>query len=88
MAFTTKNLKEALRQGPYTFPGCYPIYFITSDASALSYKAVRQNYKLILRAIKDRDNTGWRVVGTDINYEDQQLICDETGERIPCAYGE
>jgi hypothetical protein len=82
------DLKAALRHGPYAWPGGYPLYFLTSDGEVLSFAVVRAEFKLIARAIQDHDNSGWRVVGCDINYEDQDLYCAHTGMPIEAAYGE
>jgi hypothetical protein len=35
----------------------------------------------------DRD-AGWIAVRLEINYEDPDLYCAHTNERIPSAYGE
>ena len=86
--FTTKDLKKALRNGQYTFPGCYPCYFITSDGAALSFEAVRENFRSVLSAIKTPSDDGWRVVAVDVNYEDSSLYCDHAGKRIESAYAE
>ena len=85
---TAKDLKQALRSGPYAWPGGYPLYFITSDGAALSFKAVRENLRSVLWSIKNGVNDGWRVQAMDINYEDNELYCDHTGEKIESAYGE
>jgi hypothetical protein len=84
----TKEFKQALRNGPYAWPGGYPIYFITSDGAVLSYKAAKQEAKMIISAIRDNRHEGWLVIGSDINYEDQDLICDHTGTQIECAYSD
>ena len=31
---------------------------------------------------------GWHIAGADINWEDPDLYCDHTGERIESAYAE
>jgi len=76
-----------MRHGPYAWPGGYPCYFVTSDGAALSFKAARQERRNILEAIANKSNDGWRVVGVDINWEDDSLYCDHTGEKIESAYG-
>ena len=78
----TKALKQALRNGPYAWPGGYPMYFITSDGAALSFQAVRENYCSVLWSMRKRMNDGWRVIAVDINWENRELTCDHTGERI------
>lgn len=84
----TTELKNALRNGPYAWPGGYPCYFVADDGEALSFDAVRENYKSVLRAVREQDDDGWLVVGVEINYEDQDLYCVQSGKRIESAYGE
>ncbi len=83
---TIQDLKTALRQGQWAWPGGYPCYFITSDGEALSFDAVKANYRLVFDAVRNCLNDGWRVSAVDINYEDQNLHCADTGERIESAY--
>jgi len=85
---TVKDLKQALRNGPYAWPGGYPLYFITSDGAALSFKAVRENLRCVIWSIKNKVSDGWRVQAMAINYEDNDLYCDHTGEKIESAYSE
>lgn len=85
---TTRDLAEAFRQGKYSSHGCYPMFFITSAGGALSHDAVRENYMQIARAVRSGTNDGWRVVAHDVNWEDSELYCDHTGERIESAYNE
>jgi hypothetical protein len=85
---STADLKAALRNGEYAWPGGYPLYFLASDGEALSFDSVRENLRQILDAIQERDNSGWRVVGVDVNYEDAELYCAHSGKRIPSAYAE
>ena len=84
-----KQLKEALRNGPYAWPGGYPLYFIAADGEALSFKAVQDNLKEVMRATYSRQyGNDWRVVGVQVNWEDDHLFCAHTNERIVSAYGE
>ena len=64
------------------------MYFFTSDGAALSFSAARYNRRAILEAIATKASDGWRVVGIDTNWENPDLRCDDTGERIPSAYAE
>jgi hypothetical protein len=84
---TVADVKAALRYGPYAWPGGYPLYFLTDDGEALSFAAVRDEFRQIAQVIQDHDNSGWRVVGCDINYEDQDLYCAHSGAQIEAAYG-
>ncbi|NQV21854.1 MAG: hypothetical protein HQ511_10615 [Rhodospirillales bacterium] len=84
---TTSDLKATLRAGAWAWPGGYPLYFITNDGGALSFKTVREELPLILSAIQDNDSGGWRVVACAVNWEDSDLLDDHTGEPIQSAYG-
>ena len=86
---TLAEIKGRLRSGAFAWPGGYPIYFVTSDGAALSFKAVRQEWRNIVSAHLQNDTRGgWHIAGADINWEDPDLYCDHTGERIESAYAE
>jgi hypothetical protein len=78
---------EYIKHGPYTFPGMYPVFFITSDGAALSFDAAEDNADLIKESIENYHSDGWRVIGVYANFE-EELYCDHTGERIESAYCE
>ena len=83
------NVKEffaVLRSGQYTFPGGYPVYFITKDNQALSFSAAKEHAKIIARAIRDNNDSQWQVMGADVNWEDNELKCAHTCELIETAY--
>jgi hypothetical protein len=82
------EFRAAMRYGPYAWPGGYPLYFVTSDGAALSFDAAKQEKRNVIDSIVTRSNDGWRIVGMDINWEDQDLYCDHTGKRIESAYGD
>lgn len=85
---TTNVLKNYIRNGKYAWPGGYPMYFVANDGEALSFEAVKENYRNILYATKYKQNNGWRIVGVDINWEDENLYCGHNGQKIASAYGE
>jgi hypothetical protein len=88
MDYTVDKFDRDLSE-PYAWPGGYPRYFICSDGAALSFAAASDCVDLIRDAIAENDtNSGWRVIGCDINWEDAELYCDHTGERIESAYAE
>jgi hypothetical protein len=80
------DFRKAIRSGPYAWPGGYPFYFICSDGAALSFKTARKERRYILEALRDQDNSGWRVIAMDINWEDADLVCDHSSEQIESAY--
>jgi len=83
---TPSEFARALRAGPYTSLGCYPVYFVCSDGEALSFEAAKENAALICQAIRDGSRCGWRVIGADVNWEDSSLFCAHSGQRIESAY--
>jgi len=85
---TREQFATALAAGPWAWPGGYPLFFISSDGEAISFAAAKDNAALIEDAIATGDDTGWRMVAQDINWEDGALYCAHTGERIPSAYAE
>jgi len=86
---TVSEFRAAMRQGPYAWPGGYPLFFITEDGDALSFEAVRAERRQVLEAVAGRDNSGgWRVIGLEVNWEDSALVCAHTGKAIQSAYGE
>lgn len=87
-SYTTKQLKKQLRDGAFAWPGGYPLFFITSDGAALSFEAVKENFRSVIYAMRNRQDDGWRVMGCDVNWEDPDLYCDHTGKRIESAYAE
>lgn len=82
------DIKATLRAGPVAWPGCYPLYFVTTDGAALSFDAVRENFYQVCYSHMHGINDGWRIAACDINFEDTELYCDHTNEKIPSAYGE
>lgn len=86
---TLAKIKTYLRSGPYAWPGGYPLYFVMNDGAALSFKAVRQKWRCIVDAhLRGDMRSGWHIAGVDVNWEDPELYCDHTGERIESAYAE
>ena len=86
---TTTELKNCIRDGKYAWPGGYPKYFITSDGEALSFDSVKQNFHDVVFNMKYLPSFGgWNVVACAINWEDENLYCCDSGEKIESAYGE
>lgn len=82
------DLKATLRNGPFAWPGGYPMFFLTSDGAALSFATVRKELRGILDSVASKRGDGWRVVACDINYEDSDLLDAHTGEKIESAYSD
>ena len=85
---TTGEFKATLRNGAYAWPGGYPLYFITADGEALCFKCAKENAKQIMSNQFDNWHYDWRVIGCEINYEDNDLQCCHCNSKIESAYGE
>jgi hypothetical protein len=85
---TINEFRAAMRHGKFAWPGAYPCFFVTSDGGALSFEAAKSERRSILEAIRDNSNSGWRIIAMEINWEDADLTCDYTNQRIECAYSE
>lgn len=83
---TVKDFINALRSLKYTSYGCYPKFFYTEDGQALSFDSAHENVFLIARAIRDNNDKQWRVIGMEINWENNDLYCSHSGEKIESAY--
>ena len=78
-----------LAEGPWAWPGGYPLFFVTSDGEALSFRSAEREQEAICEAIAEGDKaSSWFVIGVEINYEDAELYCCHSGERIESAYAE
>ncbi len=91
MTFSAKQarwngIKNAIRNG-YAWPGGYPLFLTMANGEALSIEAARENYKLLCAAyIRGDFRDEWSAIDARINYEDENLFCAHTGEKIESAY--
>ena len=83
-----QKLKQAIRS-KYAWPGGYPLFIIMHDGEALSIDAARDNWRHICRAhISGDKRDRWYPEEVAINWEDPDLYCIHTGDRIESAYAE
>ena len=85
---TVVDLDQVINNGPYAWPGGYPLYSVTANGGILSFDATQENMNQIQSAIIEHDDTQWQIIGYEINWEDSNLFCDHTGKQIESAYGE
>ncbi|MFA5709323.1 hypothetical protein [Mycolicibacterium sp.] len=66
--------------------GCYEnhVYFITKDGGALHIDTVIAEIDRV--DFTDDYDQQWRLTAYDVNYEDNDLTDDHTGEKIPAAH--
>jgi hypothetical protein len=61
-------------------------YFVTDDGGVLGINTVMANIQSI--NFNDPDDRQFYIVGVDVNYEDNFLADDHTGELLESAYGD
>lgn len=82
-----EDLLAWVKAGRYTSIGSYPVFFLMGDGEAVSYDAVVAELDRIREGFEDGE-AEWTVVGAEINWENPELYCGHTGERIESAYAE
>lgn len=82
------DFRKACRHGPFAWPGGYPMFWLMSDGEACAFEVAKTERRNMLEAIARKDNSGWRPIALEINYENADLVCAHTGARIPSAYSE
>lgn len=86
LIFTKADFRNALKYGRYSDEGG-ATFFVTADGGVLSFDAAEEEKDLIYDAIHRHDRTGgWLVVGMDFNYDDDELYCSHSGEKIECPF--
>lgn len=83
---TPRDLAYAFRQGPYAWPGGYPMMLVMADGECLCWKCYRSEYSLIASEVIDDRNDSWQPYGVDINWQDSDLYCAHCNNKIECAY--
>lgn len=85
---TISDFRKAIRNGAYAWPGGYPCYFLMEGGDTLSFEAAKRERRQILESFRPINSSdGWRPIAFDVNWEDDEMYCSHTGEKIDCAYG-
>lgn len=86
------DFRRAVRNGPYAWPGGYPMYFAMEDGEAISFETAKAERRQILEALRDKGNGAWGnmwlPVAFEVNWEDGELYCEHSNKRIESAYAE
>jgi hypothetical protein len=60
-----------------------------ADGGACAFKVAKTERRFMLQALVDNSRSDqWRPVALAVNWEDNSLRCDATGELIESAYGD
>ena len=88
--------KEALRRfkmfvrDKYAWPGGYPLYAVMRDGAVYCHDCAKDRAAKIIRDTMSPPS--WHaddvLAGVDVNYEDNDLMCDGCNALIESAYGD
>ena len=67
----------------YAWPGGYPVYYVTADSGVLCPKCANEDGQQ-----NNPDDPQWHIVGQDIHWEGQPIMCDNCYCDIDSAYGD
>jgi uncharacterized protein (TIGR02996 family) len=70
------------RYEAYAWPGGYPMFHMTADGGVLCPECANEN------GSTDKNDPQWHITGSDINYEDNHLHCDNCNKKIESAYAD
>jgi hypothetical protein len=80
-----RDIKLAARNR-YAWPGGYPLILVMTDGACLCTTCARTEFKLIARATRDNDDSGWGCAGVEIYWEGPDMTCAHCNALIPSAY--
>lgn len=75
---------ESGQLGAYSWPGGYPLYYVTLDGGTLCPDCARGAESEGLT--DDPDDPQWHIIACHVNWEDQQVYCDDCNAHIESAY--
>lgn len=73
----------------YAWPGGYPIFYVCQDGGTLCPACANGGNGSIAYIGKSPDgidDAQWRIVGQEVNYEDDSLFCDHCKAKVDAAY--
>jgi hypothetical protein len=79
-----KALNRDNNYDAFAWPGGYPIFYVTKDCGVLCPNCANEN-KLLTLTKQDHQ---WFIIGSDINWEDETMYCDNCNRHIVSAYGD
>lgn len=83
----THQLRATLRNGAYTDVGGYPLYLICADGAEFCFDCAKRDYKRIVMDMNHEEDGLFKIIGCDINWENDDMQCAHCNKIIPSAYG-
>ena len=81
-----RNLKLLLDK--YVWPGGYETFGTMKDGGIICSECANKEVKLIVSALKNKNDPQWELVATEVPWEGEPLVCDHCNRQIESAYGE
>lgn len=69
----------------WAWPGGYPIFYLAADSGVLCPDCA--NNENGSEAHPENDDPAWKLIGCDIHWEGDPLVCDHCCTDIESAYG-
>ena len=66
----------------FTSFGCYPLFYVTKDGGVLCPACANADGQT-----DDPHDPQWHLVGGDVHWEGEPLMCDNCNDEIESAYG-
>lgn len=82
------DFRRAVRNGPYAWPGGYPLYWLMDDGMSCAFDVAKTERRNMLEALCNKARNGWCPIALEVNWEDGNMYCAHTGKRIESAYAE
>jgi hypothetical protein len=83
------DFRAAVRNGPFAWPGGYPLYWVMADGGACAFDVAKTERRQMLWALANQyGDPCWQPVALEVNWEDAALFCDHTNKRIESAYAD
>lgn len=79
-----KHMQASGAYDHWIWPGCYPIFYVTTDGSILCPKCANFNFEIT----KNPAYPDWYIIGYEVDWGTQGLCCDECSKYIESAYGD
>lgn len=84
---TEQELFETIRR-PHVWPGGYRRHLIMADGEPVCTRCAESNKPAMLRAMAyPGTDDQWCPIATEVNWEDEHLLCAHCDERIESVYG-
>lgn len=79
---SVNDFRKTIRKGPFTWPGAYDIFGITSDGAALCFDCMEKERRSIVWSIGNKVNDGWKVEAIDATCNVEDTVCCDHCNKI------